>query len=209
MLEWITDRIEAFLRQVESLGGEVEPLEIGPPATEQAVDSIEKKLGQALPSDLRTFVTTVSSRIAFNWVLPDAFDRPEPLAEIFGGGLAFDLADLPMHEKDRVGWQGDVFPDPEDEYDQVWHNKLGFHDVPNGDYLSFDPEGRVIYLSHDDGEGHGYIMAPSFTELLKRWIPLGCPGPEDWQWLPFVADARSGIQHDSEHATLWLKLLGF
>ncbi|MBO9701771.1 MAG: hypothetical protein J7604_16310 [Sporocytophaga sp.] len=44
--------------------------------------------------------------------------------------------------------------------------------------------GKIVYLGHDDGEGHGYIMANSFSDLLNKWTKLGCVGGEDWQWLP-------------------------
>lgn len=42
------------------------------------------------------------------------------------------------------------------------NTKLGFMNVPNGDVIAFDMKESeinpsVVYLSHDDGEGHGYI----------------------------------------------------
>ena len=78
----------------------------------------------------------------------------------------------------------------------------------NGDILAFDPTGKVVYLSHDDEEGHGWVMASSFTELLRRWLPLGCPGPEDWQWLPFASGPESGISVECDAAKQWLEFIG-
>ena len=47
------------------------------------------------------------------------------------------------------------------------NTKLGFMNIPNGDVIAFDMKESeinpsVVYLSHDDGEGHGYIL-PSLT----------------------------------------------
>jgi hypothetical protein len=94
----------------------------------------------------------------------------------------------------------------------VWHNKFAFQDVGNGDYLSIDlaPDnlGKIVYLSHDDGEGHGFVMANSFYDLLSNWTKLGCVGGEDWQWLPFCKDKTSGIDPTCSNAHLWYKTVG-
>jgi hypothetical protein len=185
----------------------VSALSIEPPASETALTGIEKELGRPLPFELRQFAATVSRRITFRWNLPEEFKLPQPLRQIFGGGLDYGVSRIPEHEKGRAGWQAECFPDANDPYDKVWHDKLAFHDVKNGDYLGFDPDGRVVYLSHDDGQGHGYVMASSFPDLLARWVPLGCPGPEDWQWLPFVSSPLSGVLPDSVNATHWLRVV--
>jgi hypothetical protein len=208
MRQFIADHASPILRSVESLGGSADTLTIENPATEAELIEIEESLGRPLPVQLRQFAATVSRRIAFRWNLPAELELPPPLHEIFAGGLDYDISKIPEHEKGRANWQAGCFPNANDKYDVVWHNKLGFHEVPNGDYLAFDADGRVIYLSHDDGQGHGYVMASSFPDLLTRWIPLGCPGPEDWQWLPFVASATSGILPDSENAKSWLSGIG-
>ncbi len=84
-------------------------------------------------------------------------------------------------------------------------------EVGNGDYLALaldeDAHGRVVYLSHDDGEGHDRTMATSFEDLLIRWIPLACPGAEDWQWLPFCARSDGGLDHSSAIAREWTALV--
>jgi hypothetical protein len=207
MRDFITNHGSSFLRAIESLGGNADALVVEGPATETELNGIEKTLGRTLPFELRQFALRVSRRIAFRWYLPDNFELPSPLRGIFAGGLDYDVSKIPEHEKGRAGWQTACFSNADDPYDAVWHNKLGFHDVPNGDYLGLDSEGRVIYLSHDDGKAHGYVMASSFPDLLGRWVPLGCPGPEDWQWLPFVTSAISGIIPESDNAKHWLRVI--
>ncbi|MCH7725263.1 MAG: hypothetical protein IH991_02095 [Planctomycetes bacterium] len=68
---------------------------------------------------------------------------------------------------------------------------------------SRDGSEQVVYLSHDDGEGHGYIMGNSVEDFVDRYSLIGCLGYEDWQWLPFVADAVSGIDPHCSNAVSW------
>jgi len=160
---------------------------------------------------LRLCLTTVAGRVEFAWFAPTEHTFPNPFHEIFSGNLCWSLNGLPDLMTAVRGWVDDVFPDPTDPYDRVWHHKLPFMEVGNGDYLALDLDedahGRVVYLSHDDGEGHGRTMAASFEELLIRWIPLACPGAEDWQWLPFYAGSSVGIDPSSAIAREWTALL--
>ena len=45
-----------------------------------------------------------------------------------------------------------------------------YFEVGNGDYLAIELEkenyGKIAYLSHDDGDGHGYYLANNFKDLL-------------------------------------------
>ena len=81
-----------------------------------------------------------------------------------------------------------------------------YFEVGYGDYLAIELEkenyGKIVYLSHDDGDGHGYYLANNFKELLSNWSKVGCVGGEDWQWLTFY---RSGVGIDPscENAKLW------
>jgi hypothetical protein len=207
MRDFIEEHFDRFYKAIEAIGGDLHKYEIDVVAEKDEIDFIESTLGISLPPGLKAFALSVSRQIEFAWYLPDGFELPDSLSGIFCGLLEYDISLIPVHEDGRKNWQNVCFPNAEDPYDVIWHNKLGFHPVPNGDYLSFDPSGRVIYLSHDDGEGHGYVMASSFSELIKKWIPLGCPGPEDWQWMPFVSDRESGILPDCDAAKKWLQII--
>lgn len=208
MKKYIETHLSEFKTAIEALGGSFSDLIIDSTSSEGEIKRIEAELGMPLPSDLKEFALNVSRRIEFDWTLPDDFELPDGLDEIFSGRFEYCITDIPVHEKGRASWQSDCFPNEEDSYDAVWHNKLGFHHVPNRDYLGFDSSGQVVYLSHDDGEGHGVIMASSFTDLMMSWIPLGCPGPEDWQWLSFISDTESGIDPHSALARKWIEVLG-
>ena len=207
MRDFIEEQLSRFHKAVEMIGGVFDDCTIDIAASQEELDHIESMLGHTLPEDLKDFASKVSRRISFSWNLPDNFELPDSLNEIFGGGLDYDISKIPEHETGRAGWQSECFPNAQDPYDAIWHDKIGFHHVPNGDYLGFDSSGRVVYLSHDDGEGHGYIMASSFSDLMRRWVPLGCPGPEDWQWMPFVSGRDSGIIPDCDTAREWLQVI--
>lgn len=207
MRDFITKHLEEFKDLIVEMGGNVFELTIEQHATLAELHQIEEKLIQPLPKDLKEFALTVSRSIKFSWMLPEDCELPDEFDEIMSGELEYDIFAIPDNEKMRADWQRDVCPNADDSYDVIWHNKLGFHHVPNGDCLGFDEEGRVIYLSHEDGDGHGIVMASSFSELMRQWIPLGCPGPEDWLWLPFITDNESGIQSEGEFAKKWLNFL--
>lgn len=93
----------------------------------------------------------------------------------------------------------------------MWHDKLAISEVGNGDFLAVDLDpaaaGAIVYLSHDDGEGHGHRLAADLTDLVDRWAPLAFAGQEDWQWLPFTADGGP-IDPTCEAAHQWRALLG-
>jgi hypothetical protein len=74
--------------------------------------------------------------------------------------------------------------------------------------LGREANGAVVYLSHDDGEGHGYRLASDFADLLRRWVPLACAGGEDWQWLPFTTSPTSEIDPNGANGLLWRNALG-
>jgi hypothetical protein len=99
-------------------------------------------------------------------------------------------------------------PDPDDPYDRVWHGKYPLLRVPNGDLVAVDADGQVVYLSHDDGEGHGYVLGQDVFDFLERWTALGCPGPEDWQWLPFTSGSDQGLDPEGENGRSWRAWFG-
>lgn len=206
------EQLSFFLQRIHKLGGDARPLIFEPPANFDDVYEIEQKLKFKIPDDFKKVLLTLSSHFELKWFLPKNFQLPAELKGIFRGELHWGTDFILQFNQSKDEWVKDVFPNPDNEYDKVWHNKFVFQEVGNGDYLAIDltpsSYGKIIYLSHDDGDGHGYVMANTFTELLHNWTPLGCIGGEDWQWLPFCESETSGIDSNSDNAKLWRKTIG-
>ena len=214
--ELFKKRLNLFLEKIEDLGGEVEPLTIEKPATEEEIKAVEAKLGYTLPPHFREVLLENTAHLEFGWDIDDIIDEedislPDKLAEIFRGKLLFGLDLLLDYEQDRQDWEGEVYPNSDKEYDRVWHNKMSFFQVGNGDYIAIELEpenyGKVVYLSHDGSENHGLYIADNFKEFLMNYAAVGCTGGEDWQWEPFYTKGK-GIDPTSKNAKTWYKVLG-
>ena len=214
--ELFKKRLDLFLEKIEDLGGNIDPLTIGKPATEEEIKAVEEQLGYILPSYFREVLLENTAHLDFYWDINDITDEgdislPDKLVEIFRGQLLFGLDLLLDYEDDRKGWVKEVYPDYNNEYDRVWHNKMSFHQVGNGDYIAIELElenyGKVVYLSHDGSENHGLYIASNFKEFLMNYAAIGCIGGEDWQWEPFYTKGK-GIDPTSENAQAWYKVLG-
>jgi cell wall assembly regulator SMI1 len=203
--------LDLILKTLTAQGFDTRALIIEPPATEHDLRSLENDLGKPLPQSLRDTLLTVSSHVEFRWFMPDDQRFPPPFASNFYGDLHWSLDFLRQFDRDRQSWVDVCFPDPANAYDRVWHDKLAFHEVGNGDYIAIDlsPErqGEVVYLSHDDGEGHGKVLAKSFAIFLEDWVRLGCPGGEDWQWMHFLGQDGIGLDPTCDHARAWRTIL--
>ena len=214
--ELFKKRLNLFLEKIEDLGGEVEPLTIEKPATEEEIKAVEAKLGYTLPPHFREVLLENTAHLEFGWDIDDIIDEedislPDKLAEIFRGKLLFGLDLLLDYEEDRQDWEGEVYPNSDKEYDRVWHNKMSFFQVGNGDYIAIELEpenyGKVVYLSHDGNVNHGLYIADNFKEFLMNYAAVGCTGGEDWQWEPFYTKGK-GIDPTSKNAKTWYKVLG-
>lgn len=205
-------RIDAISEAIRSLGGEVQELVIRPPATEQEIERVEHQLGRSLPSSFKQALLHIAGEFSFCWFMPEDHKFPEPYHNIFSGRIHWNLQQLPQIDEGKSECIKQVFPNPEDEYDKVWHDKLAFMEVGNGDYVAFDVKSGddppVVYLSHADGQGHGYILAHHFMELLEKGSRIAFVGTEDWQWLTFTESKDSGINVQSTAAAQWRKLIG-
>ena len=214
--ELFKKRLNLFLEKIEDLGGETDPLTIEKPATEDEIKAVEAKLGYTLPPYFREVLLENTAHLEFGWNINDIIDEeeislPDKLAEIFRGKLLFGLDLLLDYEGDRQDWEGEVYPNSDKEYDRVWHNKMSFFQVGNGDYIAIELEpenyGKVVYLSHDGSENHGLYIADNFKEFLMNYAAVGCTGGEDWQWEPFYTEGK-GIDPTSKNAKTWYKALG-
>lgn len=199
------------MEAVAQIGGRADPLLIEPPASEYEIRAIEQSLGLRLPVSLRQALLLFSRKVRFRWFLPKGFELSPELRQVFSGDCHWSPEWLIQFNSDKEGWIREVFPDPNDPYDAVWHGKLAFHEVGNGDYLAIDTAegsgGAVVYLSHDDGSGHGMQIAANFQDFLVRWTRLGCVGGEDWQWLPFVAPSGGYLDPNCPNARSFRRLL--
>ena len=213
--ELLKKRLNLYLEKIEDLGGATEPLTIEKPATEDEIKAVEAQLGYTLPPHFREVLLENNAHLEFWWDINDITDEdedflPEKLAEIFCGELLFGLDLLLGYEESRKSWVEDVYPDYNNKYDRVWHNKMSFQQVGNGDYIAIELEpenyGKVVYLSHDGSENHGLYIANNFKEFLMNYAAVGCTGGEDWQWEPFYTKGK-GIDPSSENALAWCKLL--
>ena len=214
--ELFKKRLNLFLEKIEALGGETDPLMIEKPATEEEIKAVEEQLGYILPPHFREVLLENTAHLEFGWDIDDIIDEedislPDKLAEIFRGKLLFGLDLLLDYEEDRQDWEGEVYPNSDKEYDCVWHNKMSFFQVGNGDYIAIELEpenyGKVVYLSHDGSENHGLYIADNFKEFLMNYAAVGCTGGEDWQWEPFYTKGK-GIDPTSKNAKTWYKVLG-
>jgi len=205
-------RWEAALAACEALGGRADQLVVGPAGSADEVKHVEEQLGRPLPSSFSRVVTEFSAKVEMSWFLPEALDPPEPFRSTFCGKCSWDLRRLPELDGERLSWIREVFPNREDAYDVMWHDKLAVQAVGNGDYLAIGQCGgaseALVYLSHDDGKGHGYALGSNFFEAIDRWTRVACCGAEDWQWLPFVTSATSGVNPDCDNAEAWRKWFG-
>lgn len=209
---WI-ERWKETLEAIEQIGGEASELHIAKPATKEQVETIEKHLGYRLPESFREVLLNFSATVEFNWDLNDAIELPDTLRGIFASECTWNLFDIIEIEENRKAWIEGCFSNPEDEYDKIWYDKLAFMTVGNGDLIAFDLESYpnntpVVYLSHDDGEGHGFVLGKDFKQFIDNWTKIGCPGPEDWQMIPFVDNSINGINPESKNAIEWRNIIG-
>ncbi|WP_313894427.1 SMI1/KNR4 family protein [Psychrobacillus sp.] len=210
--ELLKDRVAMIAARIQEIGGEVQEVVIGEPALLEKIIQTEEQLGLKLPESFRKVLLEFSGDFSLRWFLPDDMEQPNEFSGIFCGTPHWNLERFPQLEQGKMEWIDNVFPNDKDEYDVVWHNTLAFCEVPNGDYLAFDMntgnDASIVYLSHDDGEGHGYKIANNFIELLENWSRVAFVGCEDWQWLPFTTSSESGINADGDAAKRFRTWIG-
>lgn len=183
-------------------------------ATKKEVEELERKLNKKLPTSLKDFFLNFSKELYFNASFPDNNKLKGEFDNIFSAHFEISFKEMIYAEESRREWVEDCFGNIDDEYDKVWHNKLGFISVPNGDIIAFDildekEDKKVVYLSHDDGEGHGLILGRSFINYLESLILVGGCGNEDWQTLIFCPNKNSGIDPFCDNAEGYREIISF
>ncbi len=212
LLATLASRCTKIASAVTARGGEANTAAFGAPAKRVRVEAVERQLGLLLPSALRQFVLTYASSMEFSWQLPRTLIRPEGICRTEWGQCEWSLDLLANTQHNAEGWRREVFPSPDDPYDAVWHGKLAFHEVSNGDFIAIDvhpdrPD-AVIYLSHDGSDFHGAVLGHDFQDFLDRWSRVAFAGPEDWEWEPFYNSESKTIDPDGKAAKAFRALLG-
>lgn len=195
----------------EQIGIDVN-FDLEPPANETEVLALEKQVKMRLPAEIRNFFLKFSKNCEFNAFLPDDLKLPKELCGIFSACFIISLDEVKRAEESRESWQRECFSNEADEYDRVWHHKLGIMTVGNGDVIALDialdkDNPPVVYLSHDDGEGHGYILGKTFNQYLENLLLVGGCGNEDWQMLPFCPNKESGIDPECQNAKMYREII--
>ena len=195
---------KAFAEAISKLEGEVQASLVEEPASEQEICDLEGKFGYSLPPSLREVLQQFSKKVDYRWFLPDSFELEGDLSGIFCGDRHWSLELLTQLDEMKDSCVNELFPNADDPYDVVWHNKLAFHEVPNGDYLAIDlsvaEAEPIVYLSHAGGKGHGVQLAKNFKQFVFDTSRLGCVGGEDWQLMPFIVQGRQYLQPDCNNA---------
>lgn len=175
------------------------------------IDKLEKELNSTLPTSFKETLLNFSKNLQLYVSLPDTLELPDNLAEIFSAYFLISIDEIKNAENSRIEWIDSCFNNIEDEYDKIWHNKLGFMTVGNGDVVAFDlddkkEDKKVVYLSHDGSESHGIILGENFYEYFENLLLIGGCGNEDWQITPFISGSK-GIDYKSENAILYRELI--
>ena len=208
-------KIDRLLVKIKSaydkIGAETE-LMVDAPADIAEVEAIENRLERKLPLQIRNFFLQYSKKCRFSAYLPEDFELPSELDEIFCAEFLISLEEFVDAENLRKDYAEGCFVNENDAYDAVWHHKLGFMRVPNGDVIAFDVNKNetnppVVYLSHDDGEGHGYILGSDFDTYFEQLLLVGACGNEDWQMIPFCPDTQSGIVSNCDNAKNYRRII--
>ncbi|AUM63299.1 SMI1/KNR4 family protein [Brevibacillus laterosporus] len=193
------------------MGGEIEGGVVTQPATIQKVEEIEKKLGVELPLSFRETLLQFSSKIQFSWSLKEDVELivecPHEFRK-FSCDFGWDLGDLISINRSKNKLIKEHHMNTDDPISEVWHNKFIFCDVGKGDFLAFDlakgPDCPVVYLSHNNIQGHGYLLGNNFIDFMDRWTAIGCPGPTFSQLNRFVSSPTSRLDPNGAYAKEWI-----
>lgn len=205
-------------------GWDVTPLKIAPPATDAAVDAVERHHGLKVPLQLRRVLTELSAHVAFGWRIPSherPMERIEHLYPTDGGirDFVWKLDHMDQHAIGNfLGWKRDIAGQDLSEAPnapEMWDNHFPIADLPNGDMLSIDvshpdpTQQPVRYFSHELEGLHAHALAPDFLSFITTYSALGCAGNTQDEWIRFIDQQDAGrrvsyLTATSVAATRWL-----
>jgi len=185
-----------------------------PPAIMVEIEKLEETIKCSIPISLKDTLLNFSKELKFYAHLPNDFKLPLELKRIFSAGFEISLTEIENAENLRKKWIQKCYMNIDDDYDKVWHNKLGFMRVGDGDgdviALDLNDENedkRVVYLSHDGcTQTHGMVLGRNFKEYFSNLILIGACGNENWQMEPFI-DSSNGINPNCENANKYRNLI--
>ncbi len=213
--EWIKN-LKWIHEIAKKRGWDYDDIVIKEPLYEKQVEELETKLNIKYPTDFKKILTEYSSGIHFSWQMRGEKANGEYRGVFCGGGDGYlwNFESLEELYKDYISWVENCFPNIEDEYDKIWHNKIPFLHVPNGDFIVFDvvepmETSPIIYLSHEGDDFHGSCLANSFIEFITKWTNIGCVGTEDWQLEVFYDVDNKTLKGEGliiDHWKQWLEV---
>jgi hypothetical protein len=210
-----TKRLMLFAKQINLMNGTVQKFNIGEKASEEEIQSIENKLGVRLPEAFRHVLKEYAKSVDVLWQFDDSANdkMPGPFKnKVSSGCFYWDLGQLPDINQSKNELVQACFIETNVPEAHKLLNTLAFLGVPNGDYLLIDMNtagAPVTYLSHEMDTMHGCILGDNFADFIEKWIGIGCVGPEDWQFEPFMKDALLGIDENGSNAVEFREFVGY
>lgn len=206
--QWI-ERINWILGIAQKKQWDFSELVIKKTVPKETLEALEKELGLEYPAGFKEVLTQYSSAVYMDWQIEGEEPQGDFRGIFCGGGSGYlwSFKNLKDSYQNMRDWIDECFPDPNDEYDKIWHNKVPFLDVPNGDVIAFDQKGQVVYLSHDGDDFHGQVLGNSFVSFMDKWTQLGCVGTESWQLEPFYNDDSKQFLSDPSKLKVWIDWL--
>ena len=184
---------EMILDKVVLFNGEVYELSISEPATEEELILKEKELGMKIPNSFRDVLLSFSKRVNFRWHMPDEVNIPKEFGGIFSAELSWDIEYF-----ENLNELAESIEDDEIE-DCGLKDKLQISETGNGDIITLDIEGKVIYWDHETCETT--YLAGNFMEYLYKMTELYGIGKEIGQY-EFCID-ENGINIENSGVKRW------